>query len=302
MVLKKQIVSNPLRISVPSNSLWAFDVFLSCDLEDIFCFHLFDKLQSRGICTFQDDQECARNTRPLEIFGAIEDSRFAIVVLSQNYASSSRRLNELSKILECMKDRNRILPIFHDVNLFDVQKQKGTIEKAFDEHEEMFRDDLAKVEAWRDALTNVCNFAGWTSTDRNEAQVVEEIVEALWNKLHPTSTHTPVAFASINVIEDNRNGSGKHLMHSTDVAATSVEWNFLITNLGLEILSAAFDQASSPSKPQFALFGIAQCLCSITQYIYFSWHADSPVKLSLLPAIFLICLAGSRLQRNHNHS
>ncbi|XP_050365255.1 TMV resistance protein N-like isoform X4 [Argentina anserina] len=294
MVLKKQIVSNPLRISVPSNSLWAFDVFLSCDLEDIFCFHLFDKLQSRGICTFQDDQECARNTRPLEIFGAIEDSRFAIVVLSQNYASSSRRLNELSKILECMKDRNRILPIFHDVNLFDVQKQKGTIEKAFDEHEEMFRDDLAKVEAWRDALTNVCNFAGWTSTDRNEAQVVEEIVEALWNKLHPTSTHTPVAFASINVIEDNRNGSGKHLMHSTDVAATSVEWNFLITNLGLEILSAAFDQASSPS--------IAQCLCSITQYIYFSWHADSPVKLSLLPAIFLICLAGSRLQRNHNHS
>ncbi|XP_004291208.1 PREDICTED: TMV resistance protein N-like [Fragaria vesca subsp. vesca] len=174
MVLKKRRVSIPfpLRISIPSNSIWAVDVFLSCDHEDIFCSHLYLKLQSRGICTFQ-------------FFDAIEESRFAIVVLSQNYASSPRRLNELSKILERMKDRNRILPIFHDVNLFHVQKQKGTFEKAFAKHEEMFQDDLAKVEAWRDALTKVCNFAGWTSNDRNEVQVLEEITEAVWNKIHP---------------------------------------------------------------------------------------------------------------------
>ncbi|KAL6218140.1 hypothetical protein ACLB2K_011357 [Fragaria x ananassa] len=116
MVLKKQRVSIPfpLRISIPSASLWAVDVFLSCDHEDIFCSHLYHKLQSRGICTFLDGHEFARNTTPLELYGAIEESRFAIVVLSQNYASSPRRLNELSKTLECMKDRNRILPIFHD--------------------------------------------------------------------------------------------------------------------------------------------------------------------------------------------
>ncbi|XP_004291209.1 PREDICTED: uncharacterized protein LOC101311535 [Fragaria vesca subsp. vesca] len=148
-------------------------------------------------------------------------------------------------------------------------------------------------------------------------------------------------------------------MHTTDLVDTSAEWNFLIANLGLEILSAGFDQASSSSKPQYALFGmlfsiaalftcileliykginnrvvlkkfgklwwyyyphphdsvpfgtlpdiyglfggVAQCICSITQYIYFSWHADSPIKLSLLPAIFLFCLAGSRLHSNRNH-
>nr|XP_011459010.1 PREDICTED: uncharacterized protein LOC101311535 [Fragaria vesca subsp. vesca] len=354
MVLKKRRVSIPfpLRISIPSNSIWAVDVFLSCDHEDIFCSHLYLKLQSRGICTFQ-------------FFDAIEESRFAIVVLSQNYASSPRRLNELSKILERMKDRNRILPIFHDVNLFHVQKQKGTFEKAFAKHEEMFQDDLAKVEAWRDALTKVCNFAGWTSNDRNEVQVLEEITEAVWNKIHPrprptervhpTSTHNLVAHTSIKVNEGNRN----HPMHTTDLVDTSAEWNFLIANLGLEILSAGFDQASSSSKPQYALFGmlfsiaalftcileliykginnrvvlkkfgklwwyyyphphdsvpfgtlpdiyglfggVAQCICSITQYIYFSWHADSPIKLSLLPAIFLFCLAGSRLHSNRNH-
>ncbi|KAL6195135.1 hypothetical protein ACLB2K_030756 [Fragaria x ananassa] len=308
MVLKKRRVSIPLRISIPSISLRASDVFLSYDHEDTFCSHLYHKLQSVGICKIQDGSEFARNTTPLELFDAIEESRFAIVVLSQNYASSSRRLNELSKILECMKDRSRILPIFHDVNFFHVQKQKGTFEKAFDKHEEMFQDDLAKV-----------------------------------------------AYTSINVNQGNRN----HPMHTTDLVDTSAEWNFLITNLGLEILSAGFDQASSSTKPQYALFGmlfsiaalftcileliykgrkngvvlkkfgklwwyyyphphdsvpfgtlpdiyglfggVAQCKCSIAQYIYFSWHADSPTKLSLLPAIFLLCLAGSRLHSNHNH-
>ncbi|KAM5562366.1 hypothetical protein ABKV19_017542 [Rosa sericea] len=368
MVLDKRRASLPLRISIPFTSLWGYDVFLSCEHEDIFSSHLYHKLQSRGISTSQDGQECARNTRtPLELFGAIEESRFAVIVLSQNYASSPRRLNELSKILECMKDRNRILPVFHDVNLFHVQKQEGIFEKAFDKHEEWFQDDSEKVQAWRDALTEVCNFAGWTTNDRNEVQVIEEITEALWNKLHsrlgpteklhPTATHNLVAFTSISVNEDYRDHNRP--INITDVTATSVERNFLITSLGLEILSASFDQASSSSKPHYALFGmlfsiaalftciweliykgiknrvalkkfgklwwfyyphphnsmpfgtlleiygligsIAQCICSITQYIYFSWHADSPIKLSLLPAIFILCLASSRLNRNQNH-
>ncbi|XP_020426440.1 uncharacterized protein LOC18767050 [Prunus persica] len=54
--------------------------------------------------------------------------------------------------------------------------------------------------------------------------------------------------------------------------ATSVEWGFLLTGLCLEILSLAFDQASSPSKPQYALFGmilaIAAVLICIWELIY----------------------------------
>ncbi|XP_008223686.1 PREDICTED: trichohyalin-like isoform X2 [Prunus mume] len=44
--------------------------------------------------------------------------------------------------------------------------------------------------------------------------------------------------------------------------------------------------------------GISQCICSIVQYGYCLRHADSPFKASLLPAIFLICLVGSRLSNN----
>ncbi|XP_016652466.1 PREDICTED: uncharacterized protein LOC103343208 isoform X2 [Prunus mume] len=136
----------------------------------------------------------------------------------------------------------------------------------------------------------------------------------------------------------------------------SAEWIFLATNLGLEILSAACDQASSPRRPHYALFGmllaiaallisigeliyrgkkervvfrsrgmlmwfyhppippytpfgtlpdiyglvagISQCICSIVQYVYCLRHADNPFKASLLPAIFLVCLGGSKLSNN----
>ncbi|BFG30629.1 hypothetical protein CerSpe_169030 [Prunus speciosa] len=52
----------------------------------------------------------------------------------------------------------------------------------------------------------------------------------------------------------------------------SAEWIFLAINLGLEMLSAACDQASSPRRPHYALFGmllaIAAVLISIWELIY----------------------------------
>ncbi|BBN70366.1 Toll-Interleukin-Resistance domain family protein, partial [Prunus dulcis] len=52
----------------------------------------------------------------------------------------------------------------------------------------------------------------------------------------------------------------------------SAEWIFLATNLGLEMLSAACDQASSQGRPHFALFGmllaIAAVFISIGELIY----------------------------------
>ncbi|CAN6577548.1 unnamed protein product [Malus baccata var. baccata] len=43
--------------------------------------------------------------------------------------------------------------------------------------------------------------------------------------------------------------------------------------------------------------GIAQCVCSIIQYVYFIKHAENPFKMSLLPTIFLVCLIVTRLCR-----
>lgn len=177
-------------MSLPSPSQWKYDVFLSFRGEDTrigFTDHLYDKLQWQTIKTFRDNEELQRGTTIApELLTAIEQSRFAIVVLSPNYASSSWCLDEITKIVECMETRGTILPIFYHVDPSDVCKQMGSFAEAFTKHEEIFRKDMAKVRQWREALFKVANFSGWTSKDRYETELIKEIVEVVWNKVHPT--------------------------------------------------------------------------------------------------------------------
>ncbi|ONH91511.1 hypothetical protein PRUPE_8G119700 [Prunus persica] len=131
----------------------------------------------------------------------------------------------------------------------------------------------------------------------------------------------------------------------------SEKWIFFLISLGLETISASFDQLSSPSKPHYALYGmllaiaavlicicelihkgyrervefkrwgriwwyyhpyppnrlfgnfpdicglvlaIAQSICSGVQYDYLHRHANNPIKLSILPFMFLLSLGISR--------
>lgn len=44
--------------------------------------------------------------------------------------------------------------------------------------------------------------------------------------------------------------------------------------------------------------GIFQCICSTIQYVYFIRHDKNPIKVSLMPTIFVICLIVSRVNLN----
>ncbi|BFG41361.1 hypothetical protein CerSpe_276350 [Prunus speciosa] len=166
------------------------DVFLSFRGEDTrlsFVSHLYHELQLRGIKTFKDDPKLERGT-PIssELFNTIEDSRLAIVVLSPNYASSSWCLDELTKILQCMKSKGTILPVFYNVDPSHVRKQSGSFADALAEHEKRFREDIDKVKRWRDALTEVANLSGIDSKNECERKLIEKIVEWVWSKMHRT--------------------------------------------------------------------------------------------------------------------
>lgn len=147
---------------------WKYEVFLSFRGEDTrknFTDHLSTAFDQKGIFTFRDDRSLQRGKAIApELLKAIEESRFAIIVLSRTYASSSWCLEELSKIVECMKTmRQLVFPIFYDVDPSEVHKQSGNFAEAFSKHEKAHA--AVEVQKWRGALTEVANLSGWHLKD-----------------------------------------------------------------------------------------------------------------------------------------
>ncbi|GKF15267.1 NB-ARC domains-containing protein [Tanacetum coccineum] len=86
---------------------WNYDVFVSFRGEDIrktFVNHLFSDFERKGIYAFKDDKKLKRGEEISSgLYEAIQQSRFLIVIFSNDYASSTWCLRELVKILECKK-------------------------------------------------------------------------------------------------------------------------------------------------------------------------------------------------------
>ncbi|KAE8651589.1 hypothetical protein Csa_023433 [Cucumis sativus] len=146
---------------------WTFDVFLSFRGEDTrsnFTSHLNMALRQRGINVFIDNRISRGQEISASLFEAIEESKISIVIISQNYASSSWCLNELVKIIMCKELRGQVvLPIFYKVNPSQVRKQNGAFGEAFAELEVRFFD---KMQAWGEALTAVSHMSGWVVLEK----------------------------------------------------------------------------------------------------------------------------------------
>ncbi|KAM5582478.1 hypothetical protein ABKV19_002743 [Rosa sericea] len=192
MALSSQTAST----SLPSSSAprLKHDVFLSFRGEDTrkgIVSYLYHEFQNRGIQTFIDDQGLQRGM-PISpsLLAAIEESRYAIVLLSPNYASSTWCLDELAKILQCSEAKKTpVLPIFYYVDPSDVRNQRGSFAEAFTKHEEKFRqgnDNIEKVKKWRAALTKVANILGLDLHKYgSERELVQCIVELVCGNVRP---------------------------------------------------------------------------------------------------------------------
>ncbi|XP_052183213.1 disease resistance protein RPV1-like isoform X1 [Diospyros lotus] len=157
--------------SLPSgSSSWKYDVFLSfrgTDTRNGFVDHLYFALHQKGIFTFKDDLKLERgDSISPALLKSIEESRLALVIFSENYASSKWCLEELVKILECQKTRGlTVLPIFYKVDPSDLRKQRGSVGEAFAIHERDSGEEKGKqkVQRWRNALMEAANISGWDS-------------------------------------------------------------------------------------------------------------------------------------------
>ncbi|CAN4104524.1 unnamed protein product [Withania somnifera] len=149
-----------------SSRICKYDAFLSFRGEDTrrtFVSHLYHALVQREIYVFKDDErlETGKSISD-ELPKAIEESRFAIVIFSESYASSKWCLEELAHIIKCRNELNQILiPIFYNVNPSDVSHQNPPFAESFSKFEEKYKDDREKVQIWRDACKQAGKISGY---------------------------------------------------------------------------------------------------------------------------------------------
>ena len=137
-----------------------YHVFLSFRGEDTrttFVDHLYASLKRLGIHTFRDNEELEKGKRIDELFKAIQESKFFIIVFSCNYASSSWCLMELSKIMECQDGNKRMaFPLFYDVDPSHICNQTGPVGRAIAKHV-----TNKQFKKWETALEDAGNLVGW---------------------------------------------------------------------------------------------------------------------------------------------
>uniref|UniRef100_M1CVI3 Nematode resistance protein n=1 Tax=Solanum tuberosum TaxID=4113 RepID=M1CVI3_SOLTU len=146
-----------------SSKVCKYGVFLSfrgIDTRRNFVSHLYNALEQRGIDVFKDDERLETGKSiPNELMKAIEESRFAIVIFSESYASSRWCLEELAHIIKCRNELDQIvIPIFYDVSPSDVSHQNSPFAESFSKYKD---DELEKVQRWREACKEAGKISGY---------------------------------------------------------------------------------------------------------------------------------------------
>ncbi|KAH0664573.1 hypothetical protein KY284_029504 [Solanum tuberosum] len=208
-----------------ANQKWRYDAFLSFrgdDTRNNFVAHLYKRLQDIGINVFKDDMKLERGKFiSTELLKAIEESRTAIIIFSEDYASSTWCLEELTMIMECVdKKEQKAYPVFYNVEPSDLRMktESNSFAKALEKHREDFKadfeklaskhevdialrkkdetnhkDNLEKVQRWKDALHRAAGIAGLDvckTANGNEAESIEKIINDNFRNMHYTVSAT----------------------------------------------------------------------------------------------------------------
>ncbi|KAI3725562.1 hypothetical protein L1987_65352 [Smallanthus sonchifolius] len=174
--------------SINTNHSWSYDVFMSFGRDNIikrFVDHLFSDFKRKGILAFKEDEHLQRGEeRSQQVYRAIEQSRFLVVIFSESFASSPSCLRELLKILECKEkeqDKYQICPIF-----YNVKPEKVHIGSKL---EILENTDVAQ---WKEALTRTANLPGWDLEDLAngyESKFIDMISKHIFNELNVGCLH-----------------------------------------------------------------------------------------------------------------
>ncbi|XP_010070628.2 disease resistance protein RUN1-like [Eucalyptus grandis] len=171
-----------------------YHVFLSfrgTDIRNNFLGHLYAALDQKGIYTYVDSEELRKGERITPaLIKAIEDSRIAIIIFSEDYASSSWCLEEVEKIMECKEQRGlTVFPVFYKVEPKEVRTPRGSYRESMVKHDNKFGRDSEKVKRWKKALYDAGSLSGWDLNDKDEADSIKRIVQEISMQLDRMPLH-----------------------------------------------------------------------------------------------------------------
>ncbi|KAF8015726.1 hypothetical protein BT93_H1297 [Corymbia citriodora subsp. variegata] len=173
--------------SSSSEAKWPFDVFINFRGEDVrygFVTDLHKCLIHGGINAYIDSEDLRRGDEiSPALMRAIDESRIAVLVFSENYASSRWCLDELVKVMECRRlKKQRVLPVFYKVEPGDIRGLRGSYGDALTGHEKKFGQDSERVKKWKQALIEAVDLSGWHYVDgqsQDETKFIERIVKEI---------------------------------------------------------------------------------------------------------------------------
>ncbi|XP_039169592.1 TMV resistance protein N-like [Eucalyptus grandis] len=137
------------------------------DVRNNFLGHLYKALNQNGISTFVDSEDLRKGDQISQaLMKAIEQSCVAIIIFSEDYASSQWCLEELAKLMECKEQKDLIvLPVFYKVDPRAVRGGRESYGRALTKHESKFGKNSEKVKIWKKALLDAGSLSGWHLND-----------------------------------------------------------------------------------------------------------------------------------------
>lgn len=153
-------------------------VFLSFKARDTFVDDLYENLLRAGILVFIDEEGLAEGEEiGLPLTQAIRQSKIAIPILSKDYLSSKRCLQELVQMVECGKETSQIImPVFFNVEPLVAKKKSHDYGEAIAGHRQKGIDSKTLLE-WEEALLHVGSIAGLLSNrSGTDASLVDKLV------------------------------------------------------------------------------------------------------------------------------
>ncbi|KAF8028126.1 hypothetical protein BT93_E0898 [Corymbia citriodora subsp. variegata] len=177
--------------SKPKRIYHVFLSFRGTDVRNNFLVHLYTALDMKGIYTYVDSEELRKGEKiGPALMKAIKESHMAVIIFSEDYASSSWCLEEVAKIMEYKEERDlMVFPVFYKVEPREVRTPRERYRDALVKHESKFGENSEKVKRWKKALFDAGSLSGWCLKDGDDSEHIQRIVKEITIHLGRTPLH-----------------------------------------------------------------------------------------------------------------